>query len=104
DRYISTLVREQARKYLPLLRSGEAFSHSTALLLLGTPIRPESRLVHVTIPSTSNPARGRGVLGHRCAKPIEVVWSAGGLPCVPFTMALEQAASALPFRELVVAL
>ncbi|MGO1538483.1 MAG: DUF559 domain-containing protein [Leucobacter sp.] len=100
--FIEDVVFARAQDYAPLLRAGEAFSHTTALLLLGVPVRCSADL-HVTLPRPAGRARGRGVHGHTCAtefRPITV----RGLPCAPDTLALVQAAELLNFKELVVAL
>lgn len=71
-----------ARDYAPLLRQGEAFSHATALLLLGVPIHCSVGL-HVTAPLPLAQARGRNVRGHRTQAPFTPELSAHGLLCVP---------------------
>lgn len=98
-----------AADYLPLLRvsKGEAYSHTTALLLYGAPIRTSEEL-HVSLPRPHGPARGSGVRGHRCsdaatAGVMLVETSAGVLLCVSPAFALVQSAPMLSFREQVVA-
>lgn len=96
-----------ALEYLPLIRraQGEAFSHTTALLMYGAPIRCASNL-HVAIPKPSRVAQRRNVQGHTAMAEF-TPWvfdaEAGTLPVVPPDLALFQAASLLSFRELVVA-
>lgn len=96
-------VTDLARDYFPLLRQGEAFSHTTALLLLGVPILASAE-IHTTALRPMGQARGKYVIGHRVNKQVLPVRSPQGFPCMPFTRALQQAAPGLPFRELVVAL
>lgn len=96
-------VAELAKNYFPLLRRGEAFSHTTALVLLGVPILTSAE-IHTTALRPMGQARGKDVIGHRVSTQVLLVRSAQGLPCIPFTRALQQAAPGLPFRELVVAL
>lgn len=89
--------------YAPLLRPGEAFSHTTALLLLKVPIHTYVE-VHVTAPIPMGHARGRHVRGHRTRQAFNSINGLSGLPCVPHAMALTQSAKMLSFRELVVAI
>ncbi|MCW2287323.1 hypothetical protein [Leucobacter luti] len=93
----------KALDYLPRLRVGEAFSHTTALLLLGVPIQASPAL-HVVTAVTNGQARSAHVTGHRTRRPFRIVRTPAGLPCVQPIEALLQAALLLPFRELVVAL
>lgn len=100
----------RALDYVPRLRPGDRFSHATALALLGCPIRvTPGAPVDVSSPA----ARGRvacdGVVGHRhtaeapqypCVVPEQDEW----VPVASPLHAVLQAASTLPFRELVVAL
>ncbi|WP_206747041.1 DUF559 domain-containing protein, partial [Leucobacter sp. OLJS4] len=101
--YPEDRLRVRAENYAPLLRQGEAFSHTTALLLLECPIRCAEEL-HVTAPSGLNGARASAVIGHRRGGNLGVVRDGHGLPRVTATTALLQAASLLDFRELVVAI
>lgn len=56
---------DRAQAFLPLMRPGDAFSHTTAAHLLGAPLRrePDSRL-HVTTTDPGDCFRRRGVIGH----------------------------------------
>lgn len=98
----ATVVR-MAQNYRPLQRPQEAFSHTTALVLLGAPIRCVADL-HLVIPLPSGAARGRGVRGHTASSSVPVVATPEGLVCVDAAVALAQCGMLLPFRELVVAL
>lgn len=97
-----------AAEYLPLLRRdrGEVFSHTTALLLWGAPIRCAATM-HLAIPHPHAPARGKQVVGHRSCRPgapRDVTLQNGiRLPCAGPVEALLQSASQLGFLELVVA-
>ncbi|GAA1797979.1 DUF559 domain-containing protein [Leucobacter iarius] len=101
--YLEDRVRHRAENYAPLLRPGEAFSHTTALLLLGCPIRCIEEL-HVTASEGLNGARGSGVIGHRTSGRLRASRDGSGLPRVPAVTALLQSAPLLDFRELVVAI
>ena len=92
-----------ARSYAPRLRAGEVFSHGTALVLLGCPIRPPEAL-DVASPPPLTPPRSRGVQGHRVRVAIGSVSGRWGLPVAAPAEAVMQAAAALPFTELVVAI
>ncbi|QIM16914.1 hypothetical protein G7067_11705 [Leucobacter insecticola] len=92
-----------ARDYAPLLRPGEAFSHTTALLLLRVPIHTHPEL-HLTVPHHVPHARGKNVQGHRTRLAFRTIPGRSGLPCVPHVLALTQSARMLSFRELVVAI
>lgn len=102
-KFLEERVLTAAREYLPLLRQGEVFSHTTALLLLGAPIETDEAL-HVTIPRPKAQARARNVVGHRASTPFPRWFVDGELPCAPPLRALVQSARLLPFRELVVAI
>lgn len=97
---VREVVMERALDFLPVLRPGEAFSHESALLLLGCPIRCAPRL-HVTSPSSLKPHAGSGVVGHAAQELSSL--SLLGLPIVSPQRALLQASETLPLRELVVA-
>lgn len=100
---IADLAKERARGYLPLLRPHEAFSHTTALILMGAPLRVPLDL-HVAIPRPHRAARGRNVIGHTSALPFGVDDRISDFPCVPAELALAQSGGLLSFRELVVAI
>ena len=101
--YLAQRIAQRAQEYRPRLRSGEAFSHTTALLLLGVPILCPADL-HTMIPIPGGQARGRGVIGHRSRAPFVTVAGVHGLPCVSLVTALMQAAPLLEPRERVVAI
>jgi len=86
----------------PRLRPGERFSHSTALVLLGCPIRVEPR-PHVTILRPGRATIASGVHGHTASEFAGEWPDPRGLPLVSPGEAFVQAASVLAFRELVVA-
>ena len=101
--YPSEAARNSALHYRPRLRVNEMFSHSTALLLHGCPIRT-SAAPHVSILRPGNKTSVRGAQGHTHLSPI-APWRhhPSGAPIAPPALALTQAAAGLPFRELVVA-
>ena len=51
--------------YVPLLRLGERFSHTTAALLWPLPLPRLPDQLHVTVPAPSHAARGLRVVGHK---------------------------------------
>lgn len=101
---------------VPLLRPGEAISHSTALRLHGCPITDDG-LVHLTIPAPNRGRRLSTVRGHTWPTeftriPLDALetmpWlpPGGRLPAIPTVepaQALLQSAGLLPLVELVVA-
>lgn len=100
----------RALEYLPRLRPGDRFSHTTALALLGCPIWvPRGAPVDVSSPPRSARVECIGAAGHRhtidapeypCLVPEGEDW----IPVAAPLQAVLQAATTLPFRELVVAL
>lgn len=107
---LSEYTVRTAQAYLPRLRTrhGELFSHTTALVLHGAPIRFERTPPHVSIPLPHGPARSPGVRGHNSVDPTSAAFVADeelmcDFPCVPASVALIQSAPLLGFRELVVA-
>lgn len=101
--HVEDRALQAARNYAPLLRSGEAFSHTTALLLYRAPVVTTARL-HTTLPWIHAPATGRGIQGHRSRQPFVLREALPGVICVLPELALVQCAQMLPFRELVVAI
>lgn len=92
-----------ARAYAPLLRPGEAFSHTTALLMHKVPIRAPVT-PHVSVPLPANRTLSSGIVGHRVGRRFAVCYPEAGLPCVSPVLALLQSGPLLSFRELVVAI
>lgn len=103
SRFVEARVLAAAQNYAPLLRDGEAFSHTTALLLYGAPIDATDEL-HTTAHWSQSPSRRAGVRGHRTRIPFRPGAAPYGLACVPPELALVQCGRLLPFRELVVAI
>lgn len=97
------VMLRMASDYLSLLRQGEAFSHTAALLLYEAPILVEPA-VHVTVIFPRAAAAGRKVRGHRTRHRFQPVLTHNVLSCVPPELALVQSESMLSFRELVVAI
>lgn len=91
-----------ARAYVPLLKPGALFSHSTALLLYGCPIRAPLGL-HVSVNFASHAPERAGVIGHRYRAPLTRM-RVHGLPVVSPELAIVQAARSLPETEVVVAI
>jgi len=76
-------IVDACRAYEPLLRPGEAFSHTTAALLYGAPLPPGHRSVlplHVLSPDVTRP-RSAGTVGHRSERVAPLVLRFG-LPVV----------------------
>lgn len=96
-----TVSPEECFAYV--LREGEAFSHTTALRLLGCPIRCGTE-THVTVPAHGRARRASGVIGHSTRREFEVATTRSGLCVVPPELALIQSAGMLPLREMVVAI
>ena len=91
-----------AAAYALKLRSREAFSHGTALLLAGVSV--PARCVeetHVTAMAGHERARGKGVRGHEASLGTTRISHAGALPIVHPVDAWCQLGSTLTMRELV---
>ncbi len=93
-------VLGRCRAYEPLLRPGEAFSHSTAVSLFGLPLPEQPDSVHVLAPPGATRARGRRVAGHVAAVAIPTVFH-DGLPVVAPAHAWCQLAAELTEYDLV---
>lgn len=100
--YSAERARAAAALFTPRLRPGEFFSHSTALALFGCPIWCDPR-PHLTSVLPQIRTRVRGVHGHQTSEAIRPWSLPDGTPLAPPALAFIQAASVLPFRELVVA-
>jgi len=92
-----------ARDYYPRLRDTEIYSHETALLFLGCPIRVAHR-PHVSVLAPRNASRTRGVVGHQHGAPISCVLVDQHLPVAPPQQALLQAVPSMSLAEVVVAI
>mgnify|MGYP001329858792 CR=1 FL=1 len=90
--------------YAPLLRPGEAFSHTTAALLFGVPLPRsiEARPLHVLSPDGVAQARTRGIVGHRRARPFTVT-HVRGIPVVSPELAWLQLSGSLTREDLTAA-
>ncbi|WP_345376314.1 endonuclease domain-containing protein [Frondihabitans cladoniiphilus] len=92
---------ERCRAFAPLLREGQALSHSTAAELWELPVPPGPRqaaTIHVTATLGREPRRP-GIIGHREKNlPITI---AHGLPIVEPIHAFIQCAALLPLDDLV---
>ncbi len=90
--------------YLPRLREGQFFSHSTALALYGAAVPPQDALaVHVSVHRPSSPPRTRGVCGHRLQQRDPDVHLLGELPVEAPERAWVQASRGWMTDDLVVA-
>lgn len=95
------LALRAALDFAPKLRPGEAFSHDTALMLHGCPIRVPTT-THVISPAGTTRHRRVGVTGHAYSAPMSVS-AINGLPVASQLDALSQSASSLPLIELIIA-
>ncbi|QYM75550.1 endonuclease domain-containing protein [Leucobacter luti] len=92
-----------ALQFVPRLRPGEAFSHTTALALLGCPIRAAPD-VHTIVPRPASRSKVRGVIGHTYSGEFtHWIDRSTGARTVPPLLAFTLAAALLSVRELVVA-
>ncbi|HWH27069.1 MAG TPA: hypothetical protein VNT53_10545 [Pseudolysinimonas sp.] len=100
---VPTSVRELAMACAPLLRDGDAFSHTTAALLFGAElpeVHERESQVHITSIGGLDRFRRRGVRGHRATEvpPLVLV---GVLPVVAPAYVWFQLASVLSVWDLV---
>ncbi len=96
-------VRERCEAYLPRLRQGQVFSHTTAAALLGfpLPLELEDGPLHVSVVRPAAAPRTTGVVGHRLVvEPDTAV--VRGLPVCSHPEVWCQLASVLSLDELVV--
>ncbi|AWB94876.1 hypothetical protein DCE93_03720 [Agromyces badenianii] len=95
-------VVDLCRAYEPLLRRGEAFSHSTAARLHGLPLPPgvPLRPLHVLAPHGVARARTVGTTGHEASRAFETDLLFG-VPVVSAVIAWCQLGSMLAVDELV---
>ncbi len=95
-------TRALAQAYAAGLRHSDAFSHGTALELVGVAVPPRSTSdLHVTSMGGAQRARGRGVRGHEAATGSVRLGLVAGLPTVHPVDAWCQLGSSLTTRELV---
>lgn len=97
-------VVEACQAYEPLLRSSEAYSHTTAALLYGVPLPHSASSVlplHVLSP-TATRARTGGAVGHRSKRPFPIAFRLG-LPVVSPERMWIQLAPMLTLHDLVAA-
>lgn len=98
-------VEQRAEAFAPALRPGEAFSHETALQLLGCPLQNVSPAqLHVTAPWPMRSRKARGVVGHASRRAFVPLTRPDGIRTVPALLALVQAAPSLSPREIIVAI
>lgn len=95
-------VYELARAYMPLMRPEWAFSHTTALVLWGCPIRGSEDL-HVSVGDRRGAPEAKGIRGHRHRAKIRSTEVAGVRVADP-DLAIAQSGLSLTFIDLVVAI
>lgn len=94
-------VRDRARAFLPVMESGQSFSHTTALALHGAPLPPLPHDLHVSVTFPRTPPRRPGIHGHSLSDaPAEFV---DGMPIAPAVVAWAQSAALLSREDLVAA-
>ena len=95
-------MRGRCIAYEPLLRPGEAFSHTSAAALYGLPlpVAAERGRLHVSSPPGVARARSRGVVGHEHSRPLPKQ-PVHGLPVVPVVLAWCQLGALLDLHDLV---
>lgn len=85
--------------YLPLLRSGERFSHTTAADLWGAPLPARFEgLVHTSVLPPRSRAKGSGVFGHQSASAAVL---RNAIPVSPAEVTFLELAAVLPVSALV---
>lgn len=95
-------VEERCRLYLPRLRPGQFFSHSTAAILLGLPLpRRFEAAASLHVSDRSSRPRTAGVVGHRAlGTPIATI---SGLPITRPDWLFAELANVLVLDDLIVA-
>lgn len=103
SRIQATSVVDRCREYLPRIREGQFFSHTTAALLFDLPLpRRFEAVTDLHISARDSRPRTRNVVGHRRA--VSAVVTKEGLPVThPAALALELA-SILELDDLIIAL
>lgn len=94
-----TAVRDRATAFLPVMESGQTFSHTTALALHGAPLPRLPPELHITVAFPRTPPRRPGIRGHSLATAPAVLIE--GMPVAPPLVAWAQSASLLPRDDLV---
>lgn len=96
-----TLTR--CRAYLPLLRPGNVFSHTTAATLwnMPLPLGIDESLLHVTAPADVRAPEGRGIRGHAEALAVRNPSLVRGLPVTNAAATWLQLSTMLEWRDLV---
>lgn len=91
---------ERCRAYLPRMRPGNVFSHSTSATLWGMPLPQylDTGSLHVTSPVSVRAPQGRGIIGHSQSISADVV---RGLPVASPVETWVQLSTILPWWELV---
>jgi very-short-patch-repair endonuclease len=57
-------TRDRCRAFLPVMESGQVFSHTTALALHRIPLPPQEPVLHISVRFPRTPPRRPGVVGH----------------------------------------
>jgi very-short-patch-repair endonuclease len=92
-------VRDLARAFLPVMESGQTFSHTTALALHGAPLPTLPHDLHVSVAFPRTPPRRPGIRGHSLSEaPATLV---DGMPVAPVVAAWAQSAALLAREDLV---
>lgn len=96
-----TAIEDLCRAYLPVMEPGQAFSHTTALSLVGIPLPAAPPAVHVSVAFPRTPPRRPGVHGHALRD--LPVHDLRGMPTSPPLAAWAQAAALLGREDLTAA-
>lgn len=94
-----TSVRDRAAAFLPVMESGQTFSHVTALALHGAPLPALPPELHVSVAFPRTPPRRPGVRGHSLASAPSMLLDS--LPVSPPHIAWAEAAALLGREDLV---
>ncbi len=99
-----TWLRTQCARFALRLKSGQYFSHGTALALYGVRVPTWERdVIHVSAHRPDQAPRTRGVIGHRLRAREVVVRSIYGVPVVHPAVAWVQVLGDWPYDDLVIA-
>jgi hypothetical protein len=92
-------VRDLARAFLPVMETGQTFSHTTALALHGAPLPRLPLELHVSVAFPRTPPRRPAVVGHSLTDaPATLI---DGMPAAPPVVAWAQSATLLSREDLV---
>lgn len=94
-------TRHLCRAFLPVMESGQAFSHTTALALHGIPLPRLGPVLHVSVAFPRTPPRRPGVIGHSLRESPATLIDA--MPTTPPLIAWAQSGAILSREDVVAA-